>query len=141
MMENKSPNNQENSLVEIFFEFDGRQFAPTKEEIIETITELGLDPEELKKESNAFIAELQKNTPIDWRNREGEVVKIQKIYDEFKGFMPKTKEELIEIINELLPKKSKGLRLGFEFRNKKPEDMSEEDLISLLKILIMEDQE
>ena len=140
-MENKSPNNQENSLVEIFFEFDGRQFAPTKEEIIETITELGLDPEELKKESNAFIAELQKNTPIDWRNREGEVVKIQKIYDEFKGFMPKTKEELIEIINELLPKKSKGLRLGFEFRNKKPEDMSEEDLISLLKILIMEDQE
>jgi len=141
MLENKSPKNQENSLVEIFFEFDGRQFAPTKEEIIETITELGLDPEELKKESNAFIAELQKNTPIDWRNREGEVVKIQKIYDEFKGFMPKTKEELIEIINELLPKKSKGLRLGFEFRNKKPEDMSEEDLISLLKILIMEDQE
>lgn len=141
MMKNKSPKNQENSLVEIFFEFDSRLFTPTTDEIIETITELGLDHEELIKESNAFIAELQKHTPLDWRNREGDVVKIQKNFDDFKGFLPKTKEELIEIINELLPKKSKGLRLGFEFRNKKPEDMTEEDLISLLKILIIEDQE
>ena len=141
MMEINSPKNQENSLVEIFFEFDGRQFAPTKEEIIETITELGLDREELKKETNAFIAELQKHTPLDWRNREDDVVKIQKQYDAYQAFLPKTRDELVGIINELLQKKSKGLRLGFEFRNKKPEDMSDEELISLLKILSLEDQE
>jgi protoporphyrinogen oxidase len=140
-MEINSPKNQENSLVEIFFEFDGRQFAPTKEEIIETITELGLDREELKKETNAFIAELQKHTPLDWRNREDDVVKIQKQYDAYQAFLPKTRDELVGIINELLQKKSKGLRLGFEFRNKKPEDMSDEELISLLKILSLEDQE
>ncbi len=141
MMENKSPKNKGNSLVEIFFEFDRRLFAPTNEEVNETITELRLDREELKKETNAFIAELQKNTPLDWRNRENEVVKIQKQYDAYQAFIPKTRDELVGIINELLHKKSKGLRLGFEFRNKKPEDMSEEDLISLLKILSLEDQE
>jgi len=108
------------------------EIVPEDREEIETLLiEAGLDPEKVRQEASELVRNLRARTPLDWRNRREILEEVRGRHTEAGSDLPNNRQGLLERLSELLTDPSLK-RAHAHYRDRKPEDLSDEELRSLV---------
>lgn len=99
-------------------------------EIDELLREAGLDPTQIEEEAASLIAEMRR---LDWRNRRAEMEQVRKQYDLAGSALPADRPGLLEILRQMTSPPLIASRVHAQFRNRSPEELSDEELRSLIQ--------
>ncbi len=132
MNENRKSQSDEEEILHAFADLLDEVVPEEPEEIERLLREAGLDPGQIESETRALIHELRSSTPLDWRNKGGQIKAIVDQHEKSRDQLPSTRDELLKIWKELNSKPQARV-LSAHYRNQKPEDLSDEELASLIQ--------
>lgn len=132
MGEDRSRPMNDDEILDAFADLLREVVPEGREEIDALLVEAGLDPEGVRAEASELIKDLKATTPLDWRNRQEELKEAQGRRAEGLSRLPKDREGLLRRLQELL--EDSDLKQAYvHFRNKQNEELSEEELRSLVR--------
>jgi hypothetical protein len=124
------PQNDE-EIVDAFVDLLSEIVPEDREEIEMLLVEAGLDPEKVRQQASALIKDLRARTPLDWRNRREYLEEVRGRHGRAGSNLPSDRQGLLERLSELLSNPSLK-RVHAHYRDRKPEELSDEELRSLV---------
>ncbi len=124
----------DDEILEAFADLLG-ELVPEKLEDIEVLlTEAGLDPRQIDIEAAALIKEARSKTPLDWRNKQQEIEKVTAQHERSGANLPRDFQSLLDIWRQLMSQpQAERVFAEVRYRNQSPEDLSVEELRSLIQ--------
>lgn len=128
-----APKNDD-EILEAFADLLSEVVPENPEEIDTLLMEAGLDPKQIKNEANTFIKEKRSRTPLDWRNRQQEIDEVIAQHERAGAKLPFDFQRLLSIWRQLMSQpQAKSVLAEGRYRNQRPEDLSIEELRSLIQ--------
>jgi hypothetical protein len=121
----------DDEIVDAFVDLLSEIVPEGREEIEMLLVEAGLDPEKVKQQASSLIKDLRARTPLDWRNRREILEEVRGRHDRAGSDLPSNRQGLLERLSELLSDLSLK-RVHAHYRDRKPEELSDEELRSLV---------
>lgn len=124
------PQNDDELLI-AFADLLGELMPEDPEEIDALLVQAGLNPAEVEVDAAEFIAKMRTSSPLDWRNRRGQMEEADRRHDFAASGLPRDRQGLLERLQELMAHPlMKGAHA--HYRGHKPEELTNEELRSLI---------
>ena len=127
--DSRIPQNDD-EILEAFADLLSEVVPEEPAEIDALLKAAGLDPTQIEEEAAAFIVEMRR---LDWRNRRAEMEQVRKQYDVAGTGLPTDRPSLLELLRQVLSSSPSTGRVHAQFRNRSLEELSDEDLRSLIQ--------
>ena len=127
--DSRIPQNDD-EILEAFADLLAEVVPEEPAEIDALLQEAGLDPTQIEEEAAVFIVEMRR---LDWRNRRPEMEQVRKQYDLAGSGLPADRPGLLELLRQMISPSQIAGRVHAQFRNRSPEELSDEELRSLIQ--------
>lgn len=124
----------DDEILNAFADLFSEMVPEDPEEINALLVEAGLDPKQIEEETNSVIKEARSTTPLDWRNRQQEMENAISRHEQAGNDLPLDYQSLLDIWQQLMSQApARRIYAQARYRNQRPEDLSSEELRSLIQ--------
>ena len=122
----------DDEILDAFADLMAERIPDDLEEIEALLKEAELDPMQIETEATTLIAEARARTPLDWRNRRQEMEAVGAKHGLAGADLPSDRQGLLDLLRRLISQ-SPARRAYAHYRERRPEDLSNEELRSLVQ--------
>lgn len=123
---------RDDEILAAFADLMGEVVPDDQDEVEMLLVEANLDPEQIENEVHKLIAEARGRTPLDWRNRQQELEEALSEHALTGSSLPSDRQSLLSLLERLLSQPA-SREVHAHFRRLKPEELSDEELRSLIQ--------